>query len=80
MSPESGTERASVSTSSAESISARSSRSHWTSDPATATEPSSAYVAGVPRPPSRAATVVISPCVLATGVMPVCISMNAPVP
>ena len=32
------------------------------SDPATATEPSSAYVAVVSGPPSRAATVVMSPC------------------
>ena len=39
---ESGTERASGSTSSAESMIARSSRNHCTSDPATATDPSSA--------------------------------------
>ena len=63
-SPESGTERASASTSSASSMSPSSSRSHCTSDPATATEPSSAYVVGASGPPSRAATVVISPCVL----------------
>ena len=45
-------------------MSPRSSRSHWMSDPATATLPSSAYVV---RSPTLAATVVISPCVDATG-------------
>ena len=58
----------------------RSSRSQLMSDPATATDPSSAYVAGTSGPPSRAATVVMSPCFEWTGASPVCINMKQPVP
>ena len=58
-SPLSGTDRASASTSDASPMMPRLSRSQPISAPATATEPSSAYVAGPS--PSRAATVVIRP-------------------
>ena len=77
-SPLSGTDRASFSTSDASPMMPRLSRSHRMSDPATATDPSSAYVAGPS--PSRAATVVISPCSEWTGRSPVCMSMKQPVP
>ena len=67
-SPLSGTERASASTSAASSMMPRLSRSQPISAPATATEPSSAYVAGAS--PILAATVVIRPCVEWTGRAP----------
>ena len=77
-SPLSGTDRASASTSEASVMMPSWSRSHWISEPATATDPSSAYVAGPS--PIRAATVVIRPWLDWTGRSPVCMSMKQPVP
>ena len=69
-SPLSGTERASASTSAASPMMPRLSRSQPMSEPATATEPSSAYVAGPS--PICAATVVISPWLDWTGPLARC--------
>ena len=77
-SPLSGTDRASASTSDASPMMPRLSRSQPISAPATATEPSRAYVAGPA--PRRAATVVIRPWAEWTGRSPVCMSMKQPVP
>ena len=76
--PLSSTDRASASTSSADRIRPRLSRSHWTTAPAMAVEPSRAYVAG--EEPSRQATVVSRPEVEGTICSPVLTSMKQPVP
>ncbi len=78
MPPLSSTERASGSTSAADEISPRLSRSHWMSAPAIATDPSSAYTGGAL--PRRYPTVVSRPCQLCTIRSPVLRSMKQPVP